>query len=299
MLEYYCKCSSITFLLGNNSRKDGSLKKTISFILAFTFMVSLFSLAVSASPKSGVGIYINGQGFAGGVQIKDETTFVGVRKFSAAMDSSAKVTYNYSNRTLTVSSSKLYMTIRDGSNYIVANGRYLYTPSPIYMKYGVMYAPVTLLSKAFGAGIRWSNSSSSFSITRGSGGILSGDKFYREDEVYWLSKIINAESGGEILRGKIAVGSVILNRVRSSYFPSTIYGVIFDKKNGVQFSPVSNGSIYKNASSESIVAAKICLEGYSENSYIFYFINPQTASNSWVSKNRRLYAQIGNHAFYY
>ncbi len=275
------------------------MKKTISFIIAFTLIVSAFSIVAGASSKSFVGVFVNGQEFAGNVQIKDETTFVGIRKFASTMDSSAKVTYNYSNRTLTISSSKLNMTAKDGANYIVANGRYLYTPSPIFMKYGVMYAPVTLMAKAFDAKISWSNQTSSFNITRGSGGILSGDLYYREDEVYWLSKIINAESGGEILRGKIAVGSVILNRVRSSYFPNTIYSVIFDKKNGVQFSPTANGSIYKSANAESIIAAKICLEGYSENNYIFYFVNPKLAPNSWVSKNRAFYAQIGNHAFYY
>lgn len=275
------------------------MKKTITFILAFALIVSVFSVVAGASTRSSVGISINGQAYTGGTVIKDSTTFVGVRKFSTTMDSSAKVTYNYSNRTLTVSSNKLYMTATDGLNYIVANGRYLYTSSPVFMKNGTMYAPVTLLAKAFDAKISWSNSTSSFSITKGSGGILSGDKYYREDEVYWLSKIINAESSGEILRGKIAVGSVILNRVRSSYFPNTIYGVIFDKKNGVQFTPVANGSIYKNASAESVIAAKICLEGYSESNYIFYFVNPKTATNSWVIKNRQFYAQIGNHAFYY
>ena len=275
------------------------MKKTITFILAFTLLVSVFSVVSGASTRSSVGISINGQSYTAGTVIKDSTTFVGIRKFSGAMDSSSKVTYNYSNRTLTDSSSKLYMTATDGAYYVIANGRYLYTSSPIFMKNGIMYAPVTVLAKAFDAKISWSNTTSSFNITKGSGGILSGDKFYREDEVYWLSKIINAESGGEILRGKIAVGSVILNRVRSSYFPNTIYGVIFDTKNGVQFSPVANGSIYKNASAESVIAAKICLEGYSENNYIFYFINPKTATNSWVSQNRQFYAQIGNHAFYY
>lgn len=294
MIEYYCNCSSNN-LLG----KDGYLKKTLSFIFVFVLLISTFSITANATGGSSVGVYINSQEFTGNVRVQDGTTFVAVRRFANAIDSSAKVTYSYSNRTLTISSSKLYMTVKDGSSYIVANGRYLYTPSPIFMKNGIMYAPVILLSKAFDAKISWSNATSSFYVTRGSGGILSGDQFYRDDEVYWLSKIINAESGGEILKGKIAVGNVILNRVRSSYFPNTIYGVIFDKKNGVQFSPTANGTIYKNANSESIIAAKICLEGYSVNNYIFYFINPRVAPNSWVAKNRELYAQIGNHAFYY
>lgn len=262
-------------------------------------MVSALSVSVSATGGSSVGVYINNQEFTGNVRVQNGDTFVAVRKFANTMDSSAKVTYSYSSRALTISSSKLYMTVKDGSNYIVANGRYLYTPSPVFMKNGIMYAPVTLLAKAFDAKVVWSNASSSFYITRGSGGILSGDQFYRDDEVYWLSKIINAESGGEILKGKIAVGNVILNRVRSSYFPNTIYSVIFDKKNGVQFSPTANGTIYKSANSESVIAAKICLEGYSVNNYIFYFINPKVAPNSWVAQNRAFYAQIGNHAFYY
>ena len=283
----------------NTQGKDGFLRKTLSFAFILLLLLSVFPLTAFATNRASVGVYINNQHFTGNVQIKDETTFVAVRQFSNTMDPSAKVTYNYSNRTLTISSSNLYMTVKDGSSYIVANGRYLYTPSPVFMRYGVMYAPVTILSKAFNAKISWQGASSSFYITRGNGGIVSGDKFYREDEVYWLSKIINAESGGEILKGKIAVGNVILNRVRSPYFPNTIYSVIFDKKNGVQFSPVANGSIYKNANSDSVIAAKICLEGYSVDNNILYFVNPKVAPNSWVGKNRPFYAQIGNHAFFY
>ncbi len=279
-------------------RKDGYLKKTVSFVLLFSLLVCAFAFTANASSQS-VGVYIDNSQFSGNVAIKDNTTFVGVRKFATSMDSSAKVTYNYSTRTLTIQSSKLYMTVTDGASYIVANGRYLYTPTPVFMKYGIMYAPVLIMAKAFDAKISWSNYSSAFYITRGSGGILSGDKFYRSDEVYWLSRIINAESGGEILKGKIAVGNVILNRVRSSYFPNTIYGVIFDKKNGTQFSPTANGMIYKAPNAESIIAAKICLEGYSINTGILYFVNPSIVPHCWVCQNRKLYAQIGNHAFYY
>ena len=281
MLQYYCKCSSITHQI--MKRKDGFLKKALSFVLLFSLLACALAFSVNATGQS-VGVFIDNSQFNGNVTIKDNTTFVGVRKFATSMDSSAKVTYNYSTRTL---------------NYVVANGRYLYTPTPIYMRYGIMYAPVLIMAKAFDAKISWSNYNSSFYITRGSGGILSGDKFYRSDEVYWLSRIINAESGGEILKGKIAVGNVILNRVRSSYFPNTIYGVIFDKKNGTQFSPTANGMIYKAPNTQSIIAAKICLEGYSINTGILYFVNPSIVPHCWVCQNRRLYAQIGNHAFYY
>ena len=185
------------------------MRKATSFVLLMTLLLSCFAMmSFTSEAKSSVGVFINNQQFNGGVTVKDATTFVGIRKFASAMYPSASVSYNYSTRTLTVKTDKLYLTARDGENYIVANGRYLYTESPVYMRYGVMYAPVLLMAKAFDAKISWSNYSSSFYITRGSGGILSGDKFYRSDEVLWLSRIINAESGAEPLVGKIAVGNV-------------------------------------------------------------------------------------------
>ena len=278
-------------------------KKLIAFVLLLVIAVSSLSVASSAINSYGISVNIDGVKFEGGsyeggIDIKNNTTFVGIRKFAGAMYKNASVTYNYSTKTLTVKTDKLSLTATNGSHYIVANGRYLYTSTPLYMKNGRMYAPVLLLAKAFDAKISWVNSTSSFNITRGSGGILSGDKFYREDQVYWLSKIISAEARGEIFNGKVAVGNVILNRVKSSAFPNTIYGVIFDKKNGVQFSPVSNGTIYNSATAESVIAAKVCLEGYTISDKILYFVNPTIAPNSWASKNRPYFAKIGNHAFY-
>lgn len=274
-------------------------KRIISFMFIFALLVSCFSMMSFAS-ASGFrpGVSINGSAFTGEVEVKNNTTFVGIRKFSTAMKWDANVSYNSATRTLTVKTDKLTLTAKDGASYIVANGRYLFTSTPIYMKNGRMYAPILLMAKAFDAKASWSDATSSFNITRGSGGILSGDKYYREDEVYWLSKIINAEAGGEIMIGKIAVGNVVLNRTRSSAFPNTIYGVIFDTKNGVQFSPVANGTIYKTPNSDSIIAAKICLEGYTISYDILYFVNPKIAPNSWASKNRPYFDTIGNHVFY-
>lgn len=274
------------------------LKKVLSFVFVIALLSSLLAVSASASSASWVSVYINNQEFAGGIDVKDNTTFVGVRKFSTSMDKNAKVTYNSSTKTLTVQTVNLYLTATAGTNYIVANGRYLYTESPIYLKNGVMYAPVLLMARAFDAKISWRDSNSSFYVTRGSGGILSGSKYYDSDEVYWLAKIISAESQGEPLLGKIAVGNVILNRVNSAEFPNTIYGVIFDRKYGTQFSPVANGTIYNDATWESTVAAKICLEGYSISNKILYFVNPKFSPNSWISRNRVFFRQIGNHAFY-
>jgi len=273
------------------------MKKLVSFSLFLCMLIGIMAFPMNAS--SGVSVYIDGDRYYGNVQVQYSTTYVGIRKFATAMYPNAKVTYNYSTRTLTVKTDNLTMECTDGRNYIVANGRYLYTETPIYMRSGVMYAPVILLAKAFNAKISWDSSIHGFRITRGNSGIMSGARFYNEDEVFWLSRIIYAESGAEPLRGKIAVGNVILNRVRSTAYPNTIYGVIFDKRYGVQFSPTANGTIYKTPNAESIIAAKICLEGYTVSDKILYFVNPVKAPGSWVSKNCTLFEKIGNHNFYY
>ncbi len=271
------------------------MKRTVAIFLLIIICASVFATNISAS-SSWVSVYIDGEKYDGITQVRSNTTYVGIRAFSSEMDKDANISYSSSTRTLTVKTNKLTLICKDGASYIEANGRYIYTDAPIYMSNGRMYAPVIALAKAFGAKISWLDSISGFKITRGTGGIES--RSFREDEVFWLARIIQAESGGEPMKGKIAVGNVILNRVRSKDYPNTIYGVIFDRRYGVQFSPVSNGTIYNTPSNESIIAAKICLEGYSVSTEILYFVNPKVAPNSWASKNRPYFDTIGNHAFY-
>ena len=114
-------------------------------------------------------------------------------------------------------------------------------------------------------------------------------------ELYWLSHIINAESGNQPLSGKIAVGNVVLNRVANPRFPDTVYEVIHQRG---QFTPVSNGSIKLTPNAESVIAAKLCLDGANTVGNALYFLNPRTASNSWASRTRPYVATIGAHAFY-
>ena len=299
MVQYSCKLSRFYNERSQHARQERTclLKKITAIILIFFTLISVFS--ISANAASYVKVYIDNAPFSGDIQVRNQTTYVEVRKFATQIIPSASVTYNSSARTLSVKTSSLVLNCEDGKNYIVANGRYLYYDQPIFMKNGVMYAPIMQLYRAFGAGIKWSNSIGGFYVTKGSGTIRSGDSFYNKDALYWLSRIISAEAKGEPLRGKIAVGNVILNRVRSGSFPNTIYGVIFDKKFGVQFTPASNGTIYAAPTEESIIAAKISLEGYSLSTGILYFVNPVKAPNSWASKNRSYFGKIGNHVFYY
>ena len=191
----------------------------------------------------------------------------------------------------------LEISATENNLYISANGRYFYTVGKVMEIGGELYVPITPMVKALNSHL--SVSGGAYTVRSGDTRLLKkAEQVYDEGAVYWLSRIISAEARGESLQGKIAVGNVVLNRVRSSQFPNTIYGVIFDKKYGVQFAPTANGTIYNTPTAESVIAAKMCLEGYSISNSALYFFNPKYTSGSWVRQNRQYAFTIGNHAFY-
>lgn len=121
-----------------------------------------------------------------------------------------------------------------------------------------------------------------------------------DEEKDLFCRIVNAEAGGESLEGKLAVATVLLNRVNSGKFPNNIKDVIYDKNWGVQFTPVSDGRINNPASSESIKAVNMVLAGHrSFGSNILYFLNPKTADSPWIIENKAFFKTIGSHNFYY
>ena len=89
-----------------------------------------------------------------------------------------------------------------------------------------------------------------------------------------------------------------MNRVRSSLYPNSIKEVIFDKKYGVQFSPTEDGSVYLTPTEESIIAAKLCLEGYLTDPDILFFYDPNLSSSTYFRNERTFEFRIGNHEFY-
>ena len=164
------------------------------------------------------------------------------------------------------------------------------------MSDGRLYIPASVFAKA--VGMRIDATDSRINLMGVYSPLMSGDRFYRPDEVLWLARIIHAESRGEPLIGQIAVGNVVLNRVRSAYYPNTIYGVIFDRKWGVQFSPVLDGTIYNTPSYNATLAAKIALEGYDVSDGAFFFLNVSLATSSWIPRTREYAFTVANHDFY-
>ena len=244
-----------------------------------------------------IAIFFNERSLDTDARLINGITYIALKSFISRVAPEMNVYYNAQTRTLGVYGEGLEMTAKDGSYTLIANGRALFNTSPIaVMANGELYVPILTAARALG-----------FSLVPGGdrihisgkvNPIMSGDKFYREDAVYWLSRIISAESRGESLLGQIAVGNVVMNRVASPLYPNTIWGVIFDKKYGVQFSPILDGSIYNPPTESAVIAAKVVLEGYSVNSEVLFFLAPRYAQSSWIPKSREYEFSIGNHDFY-
>lgn len=228
--------------------------------------------------------------------IENGTTFVPVRFLSSALG--AEVRWDGKNVDITSGDTSIRITI--GSNIAYVNQKAHRLSAAAHIINDRTYIPVRNICEMLGASVSWLDGYHTVSITK-SGCEVSGeyiDTEYTLDEIFWLGRIIEAESGGESHTGKIAVGNVILNRVKSADYPDTIYGVIFDKKFGTQFQPVSNGTIYNTPSADSLRAAKLALSGVNTVGDSLYFLNPSIATSFWITDNCEYYTTIGNHDFY-
>lgn len=114
-------------------------------------------------------------------------------------------------------------------------------------------------------------------------------------DVQLLARAINGEARGEPYEGQVAVGAVILNRVRDSRFPNTIAGVIYQPG---AFTAVSDGQINVPIDENSTVvkAARDALNGWDTTEGAVYYFNPNTATNKWIW-SRPVIKTIGKHRF--
>lgn len=211
------------------------------------------------------------------------------------LNASAQATWN-ARTGVTVTAPGLTMTAKSGDSYVVANGRYLYVPNQVRTVNDRVEVPLKTLTTAFGYSLNWNESTEVISIQASGTPIQSGDEFYNAETLFWLSRIIYAESGNQSLEGRMAVGNVVMNRVKNPKYPNTVEGVLAQKN---QFTTYNGGALANRKPNEgSVIAAKLVMDGgeVPQVAGALYF---DSASGSWASRNRTFAGQIGNHRFYY
>lgn len=121
----------------------------------------------------------------------------------------------------------------------------------------------------------------------------SGVNGYSSSDIALLARLIHAEARGESYTGQVAVGAVVLNRVKSSSFPNTISGVIYQP---YAFTCVQDGQINLSPNSTSLSAAKDAMNGWDPSYGSLYYYNPAIATSKWIF-SRQTVVTIGKHVF--
>lgn len=267
---------------------------TVVFVLctSYTFSASANSVPIS--------IYVNEKEIKtdSAAYVENGTTMVPVRAICNAIGVT-DVDWDNSLRKATVKGySKIEFYI--GENYAYVNGEKKFMPEKAMIKGDRTMVPARFFTEASGATVAWDDVLHAVKINKDGVRVPSYCRanHYSPDDVLWLSRIVHAESSGEPLKGQVAVANVVLNRVKNTNYPNTIYGVIFDRNFGVQFQPVANGTIYNTPSKRSVSAAKRAVNGENHVDNCLYFLNEKIATNKWIVNNRKYYTTINNHSFY-
>jgi N-acetylmuramoyl-L-alanine amidase len=251
-------------------------------------LLAAFALSCPAfAYRPQVPVQVDGRRIADGY-IEQGSAYVSLRALLSAIGSwdiqwdniGKEASARSGGRSLTASPNENRITV-DGHSY----------SGTVTLKGGTTYIPLRLTAELLGNSVVWDPYLDGAAVT-------TAGSPYDASALYWLSRVIYAESGAESITGQIAVGNVVLNRVSSPDFPASIPSVIFDRKNGVQFEPVSNGSIYKTPSETSIEAAKQALAGQRPVGDALYFYAPALSPGTWITANRIYLTTIGCHRFY-
>lgn len=122
---------------------------------------------------------------------------------------------------------------------------------------------------------------------------LGGTTQSSSSELNLLAKCVYAEARGEPYTGQVAVAAVVLNRVRSSSFPNTVSGVIYQRG---AFTSVSDGQINLTPNETAYKAARDALNGWDPTNGCLYYYNPATATSKWIW-SLKVELTIGRHSF--
>ena len=116
-----------------------------------------------------------------------------------------------------------------------------------------------------------------------------------KSDIQLMARAINGEARGEPYEGQVAIGAVILNRVKHASFPKTIAGVIYQSG---AFTAVADGQINQPIASGSTVvkAARDAMNGWDPSGGAIYYFNPKTATSKWIWSRKQI-KTIGQHIF--
>jgi len=257
--------------------------KLLCGLLAAALLTTSAKAAVRTVP-----VQVDGEALSGRFYLEAGVTYVPLRSLLDALGG-WELTWDSAEQQAVAVSGSTRLTADPALDQVRVDGETL--SGRVTVEQGRTYVPLRLVVEALGGTAEWDP------YLRGAA-VTSAGADYNAADFYWLARIISAESGGEPLTGQIAVGNVVLNRVKSREFPDTIPGVIFDCKDAVQFEPVENGTVFNAPSARSVEAARRVLDGENTIGEAMYFYAPALSQGVWINDNRTYHQTIGCHRFY-
>lgn len=204
-----------------------------------------------------------------------------------------ETTWDPSSRTASAETALFDLDVPVGRSHVLADGFPFSLSAGTLVWGGRTYVPLRSVANLLGAQVDFAGWDSPVEVR------TAPAQDYTQEDLYWLSRIISAESRGEPMEGQIAVGNVVLERVESPDFPDTIPDVVFQQADGiVQFEPVENGTVYLDPAEQSVEAAKRTLAGEKTLEGAMFFYAPALSEGVWINANRTYLTTIGCHRFY-
>lgn len=230
---------------------------------------------------------------------RDGEIFVSLSEFAQLYD--MNINLSADEKGFTAAAEGLDINAVADTNYLTVNYRYVYLPSGYILCGSDIYLPTDALERIFGVSVRATEDRVDISA-RQCRLITGTEEYYKlnmpPDYQYWLPRIIKSETEDEPLAGKIAVGNVVNNRVKSPRYPDSIYKVIYDNNTGVQFTPATTGALTSEPDELSWIAACLCSEGYETVEDSLFFVNPENNGNYWFKSNCAYVTTVGRLEFY-
>ena len=256
-------------------------------------VAGLLAALALQTPAFAAGVAVDGTALNSGEGwIRDGVSYITLR----AVDEATPYELSWDGSGARLTGEGLELRAVPGQSYITVNGRALYVAGDVQVVEGKLTLPMGVVAEAVGGELNWDSATGTARMELQ--GSTPAHAAYEEEDLYWLSRIISAESRGESLLGQMAVGNVVLNRVASEHYPNTVKEVVFDTRYGVQFEPTANGTVYDEPTQTSVLAAKLCLEGARVVGDCLYFYAPALSAGTWIVNNCTYYTTIGCHKFY-
>ena len=249
-------------------------------------------LAGQTAHAAPITVTVDGKALSGEALVVDGTTYVPLVPLLEALGG-WETTWDQLTATATAVTGLFRLDVLTRDNRILIDGYAFDTGADVFVHDGRTYVPLRAAANLLGAGVEWAGWDVPIAVST----VPAAE--YTEEDLYWLSHIISAESQGEPLLGQIAVGNVVLNRLASELYPDTIEEVIFDVQDEViQFEPVGNGTVYNPPTEQSVLAARMSLNGTDVAGPCKFFFAPALSPGTWIRENCTYYMTIGCHEFY-